>query len=122
MEFRVGNKDFELKFGVGFLRELDKEFEIEYQRQRFGVGLETVYPFLEIDNLPTLATVIRCAITKTVSQIAVDKAIDKYGEEHGDYDELFEEVKNELKKSPATKRTVGRAVKRLNKEEAKKEA
>lgn len=106
MELKVQNKLQELKFGIGFVRKLDKKYFTSKGGIEFGLGLHLAYPMLLSRNLTVLSDVIRCAIAGTVSELSVDNALDAYAEENDGLETLFEDVIEGLKNSNSLKATI----------------
>lgn len=58
-----GNKEIELKFGLGQLNAIDKELGLEIQEVSLGEGLEMLIPKLKSGNIIGIAKMIN-AITR----------------------------------------------------------
>lgn len=112
MIFEIDGKEQELKFGLGFVRKLDKAHTVVQDGVEFGMGLQTVYPQLTLRNPVTLAEVITLA-AKGATQKKVDEAIEAYAEETGDLEPLFQEVEEKLEESAFTKATVKQMKERM---------
>lgn len=106
MQFKVQNKEQELRFGVGFVRRLDKKYFTAREGIEFGIGLHLTYPMLAARNITILSDIIRCALPGTVSELSVDNAIDKYADENDGLGTLFDEVIEGLKTSNSLKDTI----------------
>lgn len=104
MELKIAGKTHELKFGMGFLRTLDKAHSIEQYGITFGVGLQTVLPNFLAGSPVALSEIISAATG--CPQAAVDDAIEAYAEEN-DLDELFDSVKENLETASLTKKITG---------------
>lgn len=106
MEIKVQGKLQELKFGVGFVRRLDKKYFQEREGVEFGLGLNLAYPLLIAKNITALSDVISCALPGTVSVLTVDNSLDAYADEFGGLGTLFDEVLEGLENSNSLKDTV----------------
>lgn len=108
MEFTVNGKEYELKFGLAFIRQLDEKFKVDYQGVEFGMGINLANVGLNQLNPATLADVIKAAAThsgKAPKQYDVDTALDEHAEKHDGLEQLFEDVIEEMGKSPVIKTT-----------------
>src|SRR5690606_39117471 len=109
MEFLINGKEYELKFGLAFIRQLDVKFKVDYQGLEFGMGINLAHMGLKQLNPVTLSDVIKAAAThsgKAPKQADVDTALDEYAEEKDGLDQLFDEIIEAMGKSPAIKGTV----------------
>lgn len=103
MKLKIGGKEQELKFNVGFIRRLD---EIYYEEGsfgglevKFGTGLANLRFHMLLRSAPMLAEVIHCAVEGS-SMEDVEKAIEDYGAKHGEIVTLFDAVMEAIKNSP----------------------
>lgn len=120
MQFTVNGKDYDLNFGVGFVRKMDDLATVSKNGVEFGVGFQTTLSKLLSGNVASLSDVIRCAIKgKKFKQTEIDDAIDEYADVNGELDTLFDEVEEELGKKPSTQKTYN--MMKENIEEATKE-
>ena len=109
MLFEIAGKEYELKFGLKFIRELDKAYTVNYEGLEFGMGVNMAYTGLLQYNPSTLAEVIKAATAHLSSSPRInqiDEAIEQYAEENDGLDQLFEDVIEELGKSKVTKTTI----------------
>lgn len=109
MEIKIGKKNQQLKFGLKFVRELDKVFKVDTQGLQFGMGINLAFIQLTTKNPTTLAEVIKAATAHndnapTLNQ--VDEAIEDYADEHGDLGILFDQIIEEMGKSKVIKHTI----------------
>lgn len=119
MQLTINGKDYELKFGIGFIRELDKVYGIETNGVHFGMGIQAAYPMLTSFSVSALSDIIRCAIKGRLKQESVDEAIEAYADENDGLAGLFEAVKDELGKSSVTKDLVKKSEVSLEEAEEK---
>lgn len=108
MILAINGIDYRVKFGVGFIRELDKKYYTENKTGtvKYGLGIETQVPLLLTNDIVTLAEFLylgTCAEEKRPTQ----KEIDDYIDNAEDIEALFAEVIEELRKSNATRIKVG---------------
>lgn len=102
MIITIKEKEYELKFGLKFIRELDKKHTIIQNGLAFGTGLDYVIPMLFTDDIVTLSEILYAG-TCTEKVRPTQNDVDVYLETHSNIEELFEEVREELKKHNATK-------------------
>jgi len=104
MQVKINNKEVELKFGVKFVRELDKVAGLDVKGASFGMGLTKSIPALNTADPAVLADVIYSAASTNKafrpSQDDVDNFIDDYD---GDLEKLFDDVTKEMSAANAIK-------------------
>lgn len=104
MQVKINNKEVELKFGVKFVRELDKVAGLDVNGASFGMGLTKSIPALNTADPAVLADVIYSASSTNKafrpSQDDVDNFIDDYD---GDLEKLFDDVTKEMSAANAIK-------------------
>ncbi|MBC9701119.1 MAG: tail assembly chaperone [Leuconostoc sp.] len=104
MQVKINNKEVELKFGVKFVRELDKVAGLDVNGASFGMGLTKSIPALNTADPAVLADVIYSAASTNKafrpSQDDVDNFIDDY---NGDLEKLFDDVTKEMSAANAIK-------------------
>ncbi|MFL2050662.1 tail assembly chaperone [Leuconostoc mesenteroides] len=104
MQVKINNKEVELKFGVKFVRELDKVAGLDVNGASFGMGLTKSVPALNTADPAVLADVIYSAASTNKafrpSQDDVDNFIDDYD---GDLEKLFDDVTKEMSSANAIK-------------------
>ncbi|MCH3952019.1 MULTISPECIES: tail assembly chaperone [Leuconostoc] len=104
MQVKINNKEVELKFGVKFVRELDKVAGLDVNGASFGMGLTKSIPALNTADPAVLADVIYSAASTNKafrpSQDDVDNFIDDYD---GDLEKLFDDVTKEMSSANAIK-------------------
>lgn len=102
MQLTINNKDYTFKFGLRFVRELDKTVHKTENGVEFGVGTSIKMAQLILDrDLTVLSDILVIANqTETPRIKAVD--LDTFIEEHDDVEELLNDVIAELETSNAT--------------------
>ncbi|MCS8595165.1 MULTISPECIES: tail assembly chaperone [Leuconostoc] len=104
MQVKINNKEVELKFGVKFVRELDKVAGLDVNGASFGMGLTKSIPALNTADPAVLSDVIYSAASTNKafrpSQDDVDNFIDDYD---GDLEKLFDDVIKEMSAANAIK-------------------
>lgn len=104
MQITISGKDYDIHFGMKFIRELDKKYYIDQNGVHFGAGLETVMINLFTANPAALSDILylgTCTEKVRPMPTEVDAYIEAVAEE-GKMDELFDRVRDELKNSPLT--------------------
>lgn len=112
MIINISGKDYQLHFGIKFIRELDKVYTVEQDGVQFGAGMEIAYPKLINRSPVILAEVIRIA-TNTLPTRPTQTEIDTYLEQADDLEPIFNEVISELKNGKITAPTVAKLDKML---------
>lgn len=116
MQVTINDKDYDLNFGIGFLRELDKKYFIERNGAKFGDSMALKIPMLLAKDTVTLADILYTA-THALKSRPSQKSIDAFIDSVEDIEVLFDEVIEELKKSNATKSQVAKLLAHLKKTE-----
>ena len=116
MVINIKDKEYEVRFGIRFIRELDKANVISTNHVKFGAGLELKAPQLFGHDVVALSDVIYTG-TVTEKSRPTPNQIDDYVENHEDIEKLFDEVIEELKKSNASKLKMAKLEKEMAKEE-----
>lgn len=118
MTLNINDKEYEIYFGIAFVRALDEKYSTPGAGgAKFGIGLETYISKLFTGDAVALSEVLYAG-TASEKTRPTQKLIDQYIDECEDIDALFEEVFDELKKQNATKK---RAIKVLETLEEKTE-
>lgn len=117
MQIKIKNKNYDLNFGVRFVRELDKLAGMKIERngveQSFGMGVTMNLPSLNQYDPATLSDVLYCATwdnSKRPSQDAIDDYID---DPDTDLAKLFDETIAEMNKANAVKVVVNKMPKNM---------
>lgn len=116
MELTINGKAYSFKFGVKFVREVDKRKPVEQNGVQFGMGLVAkVVPELHATNIATLADVLYMA-NQTESPKIKQSELDDYIDDCDDIEALFDEVINELSESNAGKLAMQRTKEKIAKQ------
>lgn len=110
MKFKIAGKEYELKFGMKFVRQLDILYKVDYQGLELGAGLSMAYMGLAQYSPSVISDIIKAAVAheENVKLKTIDEAVEEYAEENGDLGELFEDLKEEMGKSPVVKFTLNK--------------
>lgn len=115
MQIEINKKKYNCKFGVKFVRELDKKFGVEDGGVVFGLSLSTKIPELFGGNAATLSDFLYTA-TITESPRPSQDEIDEYIDNIDDIEAVFDDVLKELEESNAGKLAVREIKKNLAKQ------
>ena len=114
MIVNIKNKEYQLSFGIAFIRALDaKYFTPGVGGAKFGLGVEVSVPKLLTGDVVALADMIYEA-TASEKNRPTQKDVDSYIDGVEDVEALFDEVIEELKKSNATKKKTTALLESLN--------
>lgn len=116
MELEINGKVYKFVFGLGFLREINKDNRIQNQGIVINAGIEAIMANLLNGDIETLVNVL-VAANKTESPRFGAKLFEEYVNDN-DSETLFDDVVEELKKSAFTKKKALRIVKEAEKEQA----
>ncbi len=104
MELTIKGKKYQLNFGVGFVRNLDKFYGLSNQAGfSLGLGLTKAIPALRAYDPAVLAEVIQCAAEPGIELSKVDEFLD---DSKTDIEKVFEDVQKELNEANAVKLAV----------------
>ena len=102
MQLKINDKTYNIKFGVKFVRALDKAYPIEQQGLKFGMALSAKIPELYAKNIASLADIIYYGtVTESPRPSLTD--VETFVEECEDLERLFDDVLQELSESNAGK-------------------
>lgn len=103
MIIEIKDKEYEVHFGIAFVRAVDEKYSTGAGNVKYGTGVETYVGKLMTGDVVALADII-FAGTASEKVRPTQKLIDQYIDEVEDIDALFTEVLDELKKQNATKK------------------
>lgn len=115
MQLTINEKTVNVRFGVGFVRELDKRFPLEAKGIKLGMVLSMKIPEILGGDVASLSDVIYAG-TVLEKERPSQQEIDEYIDNHTDIEALFDEVLKELEESNAGKRILKQNKATLNKE------
>lgn len=114
MQLVINDKTYNVKFGVKFVRSLDKTFPIERNGMKFGMALSAKIPELYAKNIASLADILyHGTVTESPRPSLAD--VETFVEEHEDLEQLFDDVIQELSESNAGKSLMSEMDKDLKK-------
>lgn len=97
MDIKIDNKNYELKFGIKFINNIDHVFGLKEQGLSFGMGTLPAVTALQAYDPAALAKIISCASLDGVSTDMVTDYIE--GLDETDLEKLFDEVLTAVKGS-----------------------
>ena len=110
MELTINNTVFKFRFGMGFLREINKRVTVPVdglKNVKQNIGLRYYISSILDNDVDSLVEVLDIA-NKTESPRLTKAALDSYIEsDDTDVDELFGQVIDFLKSANATRKTTG---------------
>ncbi|AKP66103.1 MULTISPECIES: tail assembly chaperone [Companilactobacillus] len=109
MNIKVNDKEFELNFGIGFLRELDKVAGVDVQGISMGMALTRTLPALKGWDMLALINALYCATHADNPRPSYDDVANAVGSQTDkQIEKLFTDVLAELKKSPVVRFSVNK--------------
>lgn len=115
MLLNIKNKEVEVRFGIKFIRELDKSNYFVKDGTKFGAGLELKVPMLFTYDTVALSEIIYAGTCMEKSRPTIND-VDEFIENCEDLNGLFNEVLSELKKGNATKLKIAQMEEALKKQ------
>ena len=111
-QIEINGKKHDLHFGIDFIREMDKRYEVNGNGVSFGMGINSAVVYLK-DNNPVILEDIILAATHTAKTIPSVADIEKWLEEQEDLDKVFDDFLSTLKTAPLTKSKVTKVLKAM---------
>lgn len=102
MILKINEKDVDLKFGVRFVRELDKVGGVDTGSFNMGMALTKAIPALQAYDPVALSNVIYAASYGSTPRPAMAE-IDDFLDGYAKIEKLFDDVTNEMLKANAVK-------------------
>jgi len=104
-ELKIGTKTYPLIFGIGFIREMDKRYEIKHASAgvSFGFGLGSTAVYLKQKNPVILFDLIQAATITEKQKPSVDDIEVFLESDDTDLEKLFKDFLKSLETSPLTK-------------------
>lgn len=102
-QIEINGTNYDLNFGIGFIREMDKRYEVNGNGVSFGMGIQAAVVYLQDYNPVILADIIQSAtitsrVRPTIGQI--EQWIEQQGD---DLEKAFDDFLSTLKTAPMTK-------------------
>ena len=122
MILNINDKEYEVYFGIAFVRALDEKYNSPgIGGSKFGLGLETLVSKVYLGDAVALSDILYAGTASEKSR-PTQRQIDQYIDECEDIDALFEEVINALKKQNATRKRTLQSIEAIdnNSPEARK--
>jgi hypothetical protein len=112
-QIEIIGKKYDLHFGIDFIREMDKRYEVKGNGVSFGMGIQSAVLYLKDFNPVVIADIILSA-THTLKTIPSLADIELWIEEQGDnLEKVFDDFLSALKNAPMTKLKVGKTLEEL---------
>lgn len=106
MQLTINNKDYELNFGLKFIRSLDKAYTQQIEGMEFSMGLQQANIYLNMKNPDALFKVIRAALSH-LNTVPSNDELEGYLEgvyTDGKDEKLFKDIQAAMEQSPFLKR------------------
>lgn len=101
MEIQIGEKKYELEFGLGFIGKMDEFYSVKAQGIPLGVGVETAISHLGTRNPTILVKIIKAAtdhLKSKPSNAGIDEYITSQAAD-GKLEELFKNIMESMEES-----------------------
>src|SRR5690625_951677 len=117
MKLTIGQKEYELKFGLKFLRELDKAYVQKIEGMEFSMGLQQANIYLNMKHPDALNKVIKSGLSHLNSQPSNDdvEAFLEETYESGKEVKLLNDIQKAMEQAPFLKQQI----KEMKKEQEK---
>ena len=113
-QIEINGKKYDLHFGIDFIREMDKRYEVKGNGVSFGMGSQSAIVYLKDFNPVIIADIIQAATT-TERPLLKSEDIEAWIEGQGDnLEKVFDDFLASLKKSPVTGLKVNKILKEMD--------
>lgn len=113
MKLTINEKEYNFKFGIGFVNEIDKTAVVNQNGAKFGIGLEVLVAKLKTWDVLALEDALILA-NKTEDPKISRKELDEYIENpETDIEQLFDELIEGLKQSNVTRNKVVKQIQEM---------
>lgn len=119
-QIEIGGKVFDLSFGIDFIREMDKRYQIDAQGFPLGAGLQSAVIYL-VQESPVVLEDIILSATNTLKSMPSKKAISEWIEEQSEantLEQVYEDFLSTLKTAPMTKKKTNELLAAMEVDEA----
>lgn len=119
MKLTIADKEYELKFGLKFLRELDKAYVQKIEGMEFSMGLQQANIYLNMHHADAVNIIIKSGLSHLNSYPSNDE-IEAYLEEvyeSGKEVQLIKDIQKAMEQAPFLKRRI----KEMKKEQEKRQ-
>ena len=115
-QIEINGKKYDLSFGIDFIREMDKRYEVSGNGVKFGMGIQSAVIYLQDFNPVVIADIILSA-THTLKSIPSIADIETWIEDQGDnLEKVFDDFLSALKNAPMTKLKVTKMLEAMEKQ------
>lgn len=121
MDLTINGKDYQLQFGLKFIRTLDQTYTQKADGMEFGLGIETAIPYLKMQNPTVLYELIKAGTSHLKSKPSnddIENELEKFAEE-GKLDKLFKDIEKAMEESAFLKSKMKKFKKAAASEQAK---
>lgn len=121
MQLTIDKKDYELKFGLKFIRSLDKAYVQKIEGVEFSMGLQQANIYLNMKNVDALSVVIKAALSHLDTHPS-NEQLENYLEDvfaQGKDEELFKDIQKAMEQAPFLKRQMENLKKEQKKHQKK---
>ncbi len=124
MQLTINNKVYDLTFGIEFLREIDKRYELADNKFKLGMGLVMLLPKLKLGDIVAMFDVIQAATTTQKSKPSRIELEMFLVDEETDLEVLSENFMNAFETQPLLQKamkTTTKAIQKMQQEEESKQ-
>lgn len=108
MEITIKNKDYQLEFGLKFIRKMDEVYTINADGAEFGMGVESAMTYIATENPTVLYEIIKAGTSHYKSKPSnddIEKTLEDYAIK-GKLSELFTTVLKAMEDAPFLKQKI----------------
>ncbi|MBD8006530.1 tail assembly chaperone [Bacillus norwichensis] len=108
MKLMINGKEYEMKFGIGFIKKLDQIYPASMNGVEFGMGIEQSMFYFKTKNPTVLFNVIKAAtdhLNSKPSNNDIEEELEKIASE-SQLNGLFETLEHEMRESVFLKQKI----------------
>lgn len=108
MILTIGEKEYELRFGIEFIKRMDDAYKINAKGMEFGMGVESAVSYMAMENPTVLYEIIKAGtahLNSKPSNKDVEAVLEKYAEEDK-LDQLFKNIQEAMEVAPFLKQKI----------------
>lgn len=102
MKININDKEYQLEFGLKFIRQMDEAYKVEMNGIEFGMGIESAVSYLAMENPTVLYEIIKAGTSHLKSKPS-SSDIETFLVEHaekGTLEKLFKDVREAMENAP----------------------
>ncbi len=108
MKFTINGKEYQLEFGIKFIRKMDEIYTVSANGMAFGMGVESALSYIAMENPTVLYEIVRAGtshLKNKPSNDDIEDALEKVAGE-GKLEKLFKDIQKAMEEAPFLKQKI----------------